>query len=564
MASATGYVYHPLKAPSSIRLVKILPDRVGDKISCTIEEFQDQEQPEYCALSYCWGDPAPTRTILLNGHERRLHENLWQFLRQMQESGRCSSYYWTDSLCLDQANHTELNQQVPRMGTIYTNAALGVVWLGQDIGRGEELWACPYWERTWIIQEFLLPKDIVIAYDKRIKDFKSFVEHIERQISWERYSALGVSKLDYELLKHCAGLRWENASPSGAYIAPTGAAFDTLLPYSLGKGSSWTRPSLFAEYFLANGILELCRWREDPKRNLYDLLDFTSNCQSTEEADKVYGLLGLANEPLIGERIDVNYDKTIEEIYWDLLFELTPPTNVDQPRLHNSPQHKPQQQTVQQWQDFLLKVQHALFGVPNGWKPYDFRNLVAYANSSRISHRHRKMALATLYTLQAMHTMQEKAAPVASLIRSISWEINTWEANEAQRAAALALALSSVNDDDDQCWETTQPNGGQGNTAQRNNPWRCWRHREHTDNDHRPASAVFDNDEPIKIFLPQIDEIQSHELCGQAEGGPEPCDESIFTLELPGLEISIWTDDKSFRTLFQRDSAALRVNFLSD
>jgi hypothetical protein len=79
------------------------------------------------------------------------------------------------------------------MGTIYTNAALAVVWLGQDIGPGEELWACSYWERTWIIQEFLLPKDAVIAYDKRIKDFESFVERIKGQISWERYSDLGVS-----------------------------------------------------------------------------------------------------------------------------------------------------------------------------------------------------------------------------------------------------------------------------------------------------------------------------------------------------------------------------------
>ncbi|KAL7620425.1 hypothetical protein AAE478_009420 [Parahypoxylon ruwenzoriense] len=480
----------------------------------------------------------------------------------MQESGRCSPYYWTDSLCLDQANLAELNQQVLRMGTIYTNAALVVVWLGQDIGPGEEFWACPYWERTWIIQEFLLAKDILIAYDERSKDFESFVEHIERQISWDRYSALGVSKLDYELLKGIAELSWENASPSGAYMAPTGAAFDTPLPYSLGKGSSWIRSSLLAEYSLANGILQLCGWREDPKRDLLDLLDFTSNRRSTKVADKVYGLLGLVNEPFIAEMIDVNYGKTIQEIYWDLLFELTLPTDVEQPRLHNPLQHKPRQQTVQQWQDFLLKVQHTLFGVvADGWKPYDFRYLDTYANSSRISHRHRRMALATMYTFHAIRIMQENAPLVASLICSLSWEINACGENAGQRAAALGLALSSVNH---QYWESTQPNGGQGHAAQRSNPWRCWRHREPTNDDHGPNSAVFDNEAPIKIFLPQIDEIQFHKLCGQVEGGTEPCNESIFTLELPALEISIWTDDASFRTLVQRDSAALRANSSSD
>ncbi|KAF8846443.1 HET-domain-containing protein, partial [Acephala macrosclerotiorum] len=130
MASTTGYTYQPLKTPSSIRLLKLLPGYVHGMISCTIEEFRDVERPDYHALSYCWGDPKPTRKILLNNHERGLHENLWQFLHQTLDAGRCSPYYWTDSLCLDQSKTEELKQQVPRMGIMYTNAALVVVWLG--------------------------------------------------------------------------------------------------------------------------------------------------------------------------------------------------------------------------------------------------------------------------------------------------------------------------------------------------------------------------------------------------------------------------------------------------
>lgn len=213
MASATRYTYEPLRAPSSIRLLKILSDRVHDKISCTIEELRGEEQLEYYALSYHWGCPISTREILLNGEKIGLHESLWQFLHQMQESGRCSPYYWTDSLCLDQANRAEIEQQVPRMGKMYADAAPVVVWLGQDVGSEEEFWVCSYWDRTWIVQEFLLSKKIVIAYDERIKDFESFVEHTKRQIPRERYTVFGVRKQEHELLS------WPNLALSGPQTA---------------------------------------------------------------------------------------------------------------------------------------------------------------------------------------------------------------------------------------------------------------------------------------------------------------------------------------------------------
>lgn len=100
-------------------------------------------------------------------------------------------------------------------------------------------------------------------------------------------------------------------------------------------------------------ILELCIWGEDPKLNLLELTDFTSHHQSTKAVDPVYGILGLANESLIAKGIDVNYEKSIQEIHWDLLFEFPRPTNIDQPGLPMTLQHRPLHQTVQQWQNLL-------------------------------------------------------------------------------------------------------------------------------------------------------------------------------------------------------------------
>lgn len=45
-----------------------------------------------------------------------------------------SAWFWTDSLCLDQDSHSELNVQVAHMGDIYSRAAHVLSWLGESEG----------------------------------------------------------------------------------------------------------------------------------------------------------------------------------------------------------------------------------------------------------------------------------------------------------------------------------------------------------------------------------------------------------------------------------------------
>lgn len=85
-----AYSYLPLATPSSIRLIRISPDRVGKNITCTIHQFNEDNCPKFSALSYYWGDPTPTRTIFLGNLSERmhlchLHENLWSFLESARE-----------------------------------------------------------------------------------------------------------------------------------------------------------------------------------------------------------------------------------------------------------------------------------------------------------------------------------------------------------------------------------------------------------------------------------------------------------------------------------------------
>lgn len=46
-------------------------------------------------------------------------------------SDKSTEWLWTDLLCIDQAYHSELNEQIARMGEIYSRAEHVISWLGE-------------------------------------------------------------------------------------------------------------------------------------------------------------------------------------------------------------------------------------------------------------------------------------------------------------------------------------------------------------------------------------------------------------------------------------------------
>jgi hypothetical protein len=99
-----------------------------------------------------------------------------------------TKHFWIDALCIDQTNIAERNHQVQMMGQIYSSSAFVLVWLGTKtnvalsfLRRAPSRWlgdlrrssssayvvedmrsffGAPYWKRAWIIQEFVLAKQI--------------------------------------------------------------------------------------------------------------------------------------------------------------------------------------------------------------------------------------------------------------------------------------------------------------------------------------------------------------------------------------------------------------------
>ncbi|KAJ0110255.1 HET-domain-containing protein [Diaporthe amygdali] len=166
-----NFEHTPLPGSKWIRLLKFQPELENGCISCRLDFFEPTTSPGYTALSYAWGDATPRHEIYINGRHRKVHENLWRFLRRCFESG-FSGYLWTDLLCLDQANAPELAVQISRMADIYEGAEEVAIWLGDDPILEQEFQSrtysvaakLSYWKRVWIIQEIAFARKLTIIY----------------------------------------------------------------------------------------------------------------------------------------------------------------------------------------------------------------------------------------------------------------------------------------------------------------------------------------------------------------------------------------------------------------
>ncbi|KAB5566285.1 hypothetical protein GE09DRAFT_1055859 [Coniochaeta sp. 2T2.1] len=82
-------IFRPLNpAANEIRLLKLLPGKTGDPVSCMLDVFSLDDSPKYDALSYVCGDPADTRRILVNGLSHNVTVNLESALRGLRRHGK--------------------------------------------------------------------------------------------------------------------------------------------------------------------------------------------------------------------------------------------------------------------------------------------------------------------------------------------------------------------------------------------------------------------------------------------------------------------------------------------
>ena len=123
--------YQPLSSENhEIRLLTLTGGKRSAFVTCELKHYSLIDHPPYTALSYCWGNPDITKTIIVNGVKFQATINLEAALRQLQADG--FTKMWVDAICINQNDREERSRQVLRMRRIYTEASIVVVWLGVE------------------------------------------------------------------------------------------------------------------------------------------------------------------------------------------------------------------------------------------------------------------------------------------------------------------------------------------------------------------------------------------------------------------------------------------------
>jgi len=123
--------YAPLDEVDGIRILDLQPAlNENEPLRGTLRTTTRTEtRPSYYkhlnryeAVSYAWGDPTPTSTIICNGNSLiRTAANIDVLLRRVRRK-RKVRHLWIDAICLNQSDKREKSHQVPNMHHIYSQA----------------------------------------------------------------------------------------------------------------------------------------------------------------------------------------------------------------------------------------------------------------------------------------------------------------------------------------------------------------------------------------------------------------------------------------------------------
>ncbi|KAK0616917.1 heterokaryon incompatibility protein-domain-containing protein [Immersiella caudata] len=262
--SPTNSTYPSRLRPDELRLI-ILPASVDHTypMHVDLETHQDDRCPEYETVSYSWGGESGDSSSYYPLFVGRywdvllLTKNCWNML-QFLRPWRGSRMVWVDSICINQDDVQEREAQVAKMARIYSECRQVVVYLGEDVVKITTPGQYPprrqledsienlqvdffgllmrrYFSRVWIIQELILPRQIVIPVG-------------EMEVCADKQSGQALSS------------RYNWNATAAPWVVQIG---QRTLPFHQG--------------------------------NIYDILRLTCRSNSTDPRDKVFGAHALIN-----------------------------------------------------------------------------------------------------------------------------------------------------------------------------------------------------------------------------------------------------------------------------
>ena len=296
-----------LKFSDEIRLLKLLPGKLGSDLVGVLVHARLKDDPEFEAVSYTWADESgnadATVNFFIQSTEKilKITRNCAAALRRFRDPDK-ERLLWIDSICIDQQNLLERSEQVDLMTSIYSQAQRVLVFVGDltieadhytrlftFLSFGGTIWdiflrsdltslrqplerffSYPWFHRIWIIQEVIMAESVLIFFGTFVLNWKTITREdttgSDDSKTWNAH---------YEALRHI--------QPSLASQLPP--------------------------------VLRLSNRIKFTGASLVDLLSTTRTCLASDPRDKVFALLGLMTVQHTAPSLRPDYTKSKEEIF---------------------------------------------------------------------------------------------------------------------------------------------------------------------------------------------------------------------------------------------------------
>jgi hypothetical protein len=369
------YEYQAIEGHGSVRLIELQPSAsTTDVIQCkmiqkTLKQIQEDIVTPYTALSYVWGNPNDTTSILVDKSSLQITKSLDCALRHSRDTEKVM-YIWADGICINQNDNIEKAQQVLLMGEIYSIVHHTVICLGPgDSTSGDvlrrvqecfdnetyssveldgalvrglrKILNSPWFFRIWVLQELVLSRDPRIQWGRARCTWEALCQMVNmlslsifmpeiRDATRESGRAQLEDTVSVSVLRsHYAITPVLNNLDFPQHQASTSSNFQIHgipKPHVLERmqAAKDAHDHDFLEHNenrrrhlrRSSQLSSDRRQRRDLKR-LLEIITSRAGLGVSDSRDMVYAHLGLAKHA----SIQVDYTKTIAEVYQDLALE---------------------------------------------------------------------------------------------------------------------------------------------------------------------------------------------------------------------------------------------------
>jgi hypothetical protein len=325
------YQYTQL-GPDEFRVVEV--HLLDPDISIQLRTFVDKNMPDYCALSYAWGDTSATSSIICDGQSIMISPRLQEGIRNVFTATACR-LLWVDAICINQSDDTEKAVQVAKMHHIYQKATSVYVWLGPAsdtsdlaISAMNELRVIP--ERTADLQESIvkLKTSSPTLFDESV--FKPLAQ-LSRRSWFERLWIVPEYFHGNSVLFIC-GTKVLDATHFNNII-------EKMSIYSFGGHEPQgyqDEPDLFTGFHKLLEIQQINQSRLDNKRlSFFDLVMLGRGRQAREPVDRIYSAFGMAEglDSIYRTSIPIDYSPEARREYWRVYSQFGKAALMHEPHL---------------------------------------------------------------------------------------------------------------------------------------------------------------------------------------------------------------------------------------